>query len=70
MRLTASNGCLSIRKIPLIKYSKSFKDRLLAHEKSGYHVHEAQIRFILAWKGENDSEECLIILPDITLLKD
>ena len=70
MRLTAGNGCLSIRKIPLIKYSKSFKDRLLTLEKSGYHVHEAQIRFILAWKGENDSEECLIILPDITLLKD
>ena len=35
----------------------------------GYVISSANVRFIVAWKGENDTEESAIILPNIQLKK-
>ena len=33
----------------------------------GYTIKSARIRYIVAWKGENDERETAIILPDVDL---
>ena len=55
------------RRIRVLKYSKSFIQRLKEMEEKGYIPHTAQVRFIVAWKGVNDETENAVILPDLYL---
>ncbi len=49
------------------QYSKAFSDTLSHWKKQGYEISSAKVRFIVAWKGENDTEESAIVLPELTL---
>lgn len=71
MELTVQNSCLYARTVsgqrPVLRFSKQFNSKLENLQRQGYHPLKAKIRFIAAWKGKNNDEECYIILPDLYL---
>ena len=48
-------------------FSKSAKDKIRHLEDLGYHVKNAKIRYIVAWKNKERDDECPVILPEIEL---
>lgn len=50
---------------PAAHFSKKFRDKIADIAKLGYYPAKAKIRFVAAWKGENDEQESAIILPEI-----
>ncbi|MGN0604749.1 MAG: RecQ family ATP-dependent DNA helicase [Oscillospiraceae bacterium] len=50
---------------PAALFSKKFRDDIAKLANQGYYPKKAKIRFIVAWKGENDETETAIILPEI-----
>jgi len=55
--------------VPVVKFSKKFRNELSGLIRRGYTVAKAEIRYIVAWKGEKDNEETAVILPNLYLLK-
>lgn len=49
------------------KFSKAAVDRLHFLNRKGYRLVSANVRFIVAWKGKEDSEETAVLLADIHL---
>ena len=58
---------LNGRGVPIAKLSKACIDTLQGLEGRGYHPYSADIRFIVAWKGEDDTEEIAVVLPNLHL---
>ena len=52
---------------PVVKFSKAFSEQLARWAMRNYSPVQATIQFIVAWKGENDSEETYIVLPTLKL---
>ncbi len=50
---------------PILKFSQSFQTSIKSFWDLGYEMSEARIRFIVAWRGENDQEDTMVVLPDI-----
>ena len=50
-------------------FSNAFKENLIRLRSRGFVPDSAQIRFIVLWKSENDTEEIPIVLPDVKLKK-
>ena len=67
--LTAEGGYLSCNGKRVIKISHKCQAQLTSMAKRGYSIQSAEIRFVVAWKGENDNEENAIILPTLYLVK-
>ena len=67
--LTADGPYLLSRGKRIIKLSHKCQEQLVGLSKRGYAIKHAEIRFIVAWKGENDTEETAIILPTLYLAK-
>ena len=57
------------RDIPVVCFSKAFKDNLSRWASQGYVPAAANIQFIAAWRKENDEKDTFIILPSIKLVK-
>lgn len=57
------------RDIRVAKFSKAFVETLERLKEKGYTLQSSKIRFIVAWKGENDEEETPVLLLDIHLAK-
>lgn len=53
----------------ILKLSQKSKSQLQELTQQNYLVSRAEIRFIVAWKGENDEDECAVVLPNIYLRK-
>lgn len=53
------------RRLPLLKFSAACEAKIKKLTDSGYSPYDAVIRFICAWKGDNDTVESAIILADI-----
>ena len=51
----------------IAKLSQACRERLAGLAQKGYSVYLAQIRYIVAWKGEDDEEETAVVLPDLYL---
>lgn len=58
------------RTVRLLKLSKTCVERIQILESKGYFPYKAVVRFVVAWKGENDENETAIILPDLYLKKE
>ena len=56
---------LNGRDVRVAKLSKSFVETVEKLKEKGYFTKSSEIRFIVAWKGEDDTEETPIILADI-----
>ncbi len=57
------------RDVRVAKFSKAFTETLVRLKEKGYTPTSSEIRFIAAWKGEDDEEETPILLLDIHLEK-
>ena len=51
----------------IAKLSQACRERLAGLAQKGYSVYLAQVRFVVAWKGESDEEETAVVLPDLYL---
>lgn len=56
---------LSVAKGKVLKLSAAAMNKVNRLIAKDYHPTSAVIRFIVAWKGENDEGETPVILPDI-----
>ena len=54
-------------KYPVAQFSRDCSNRIQSITQKGYTINSARIRYIVAWKGENDERETAIILPDVDL---
>ena len=50
-------------------FSNAFRAKLARLRAKGFVPDSAKIRFIVLWKGEEDTEEIPIVLPDVKLKK-
>ena len=50
--------------------SQKMRNELQKKHEQGYQVQAASINFIVAWRGEGDTEEWAVLLPEIVLQKD
>lgn len=57
------------RTINIVKLSKAAAEQLRLLAEKGYRPYKAVVRFVVAWKGEDDQEETLVVLPDVYLKK-
>ncbi len=73
MKLSINGSFLSAaidnRNINVIKFSKAFEERIIKLQNNGYNPAASIIRFVVAWKSEEDEKEYAIILPNIFFVK-
>lgn len=71
--LMVSNNCLEtvVNNYPyrVAVMSKACKEKIAQYATLGYHPISAEVNFVVAWKGEQDTEETAVLLPNITLRK-
>ena len=60
---------LNGRDVRVAKLSKAFVETLERLNDKGYSPKSAEVRFVVAWKGEEDTEETPIILADMYFTK-
>ena len=60
---------LNGRDVRVAKLSKAFVETLEKFKEKGYSPKSAEVRFVVAWKGEEDTEETPIILADMYFAK-
>lgn len=53
------------RRRPVAKFSKSFQETLSLLKSKGYQPVSASVNYVVAWQGENDTEETAVILPTV-----
>lgn len=70
-QLTATvNGCITSTGVDLLNYSTSFKQKLNDWRSRGYTINQAEIGFVVLWKGNNESSpEIMVALPKLLLSK-
>ncbi len=73
MKLSVNGSFLSAeinnRDINVVKFSKAFEERIDELQRKGYKPTASIIRFVVAWKSEEDEKEYAVILPDISFVK-
>ena len=52
-------------KLAVLKFSKKCFENVLRLKNSGYEPYYAEVRFVCAWKGKDETEENAIVLADI-----
>lgn len=60
-------GELDGNRFPAVQFSRAFSEALSHWKEQGYNIHSAKVLFVVAWKGESDTEESAIVLPELTL---
>lgn len=61
---------LNGRDVHVAKFSKAFCEMIGKLKEKGYKPFSAQVRFIVAWRGEDEAEETPILLSDIYFVKE
>ena len=56
------------RRMRVAKFSQSFLQKLSDLVNRGYQTQFAKIRYVVAWKKDENTEEAAIILPDLYLI--
>ncbi len=65
-----NGGCIDNNGNYVVKFSKSFKERLNTFENRGYKLKSARINYIVYWQKEDTDKEVKIILPELELQKE
>lgn len=60
---------LNGRDVHVAKFSKAFCEMIENLRGKGFEPSSAEVRFVVAWKGEDDTEETPILLTDIYFVK-
>lgn len=61
------NAKMNGKDVSVAKFSKAFSEKLIQLYKKGYRPDKAYVNFVVLWKGEEDTEETLIVLPTLHL---
>lgn len=68
--LTANDeGCFDFKGNMVVKFSNSFKEKLVDFKENGYMLKSAAINYIVYWRKEDPGIEVKIILPELKLEK-
>ncbi len=65
----SSNGCSNAMGNSIVKFSTSFKERLLTLENKGYQLQDGCINYIVYWQKEDTDMDVKIVLPELKLQK-
>lgn len=57
------------RTVRVAKFSKAFSETITKLGAQGYQPYNANVRFVVAWKGEDDEEESAVLLANLYLKK-
>lgn len=60
-----SEGCLNSDNKRVVKFSKSFTNKLIAVKERKYEPKYAKVKHIVYWKNEDQEREIKILLPEI-----
>jgi ATP-dependent DNA helicase RecQ len=63
------DGCYDNTGNSIIKFSNSFKEKIIEFSKTGYNLSESKINYIVYWQKEELEGEILIILPELKFRK-
>lgn len=58
------------RTVTVARLSRACLEQVAKLESKGYCPASASVRFVVAWKGEEDEEECAVLLPTVIFRKD
>lgn len=58
------------RSVRIAKLSNACRTKLAALSEKGYTVKRAEVRFTVWWKGKDDEEETMIVLPNLYMIRD
>lgn len=64
-----NDGCYDKNGNCIVKFSNSYKEKIIEFEKTGYKLSESKINYIVYWKKEEQENEILIILPELKFKK-
>lgn len=64
-----NDGCSDKKGNCILKFSNSYKEKIIEYEKSGYKLSESKINYIVYWKKEEHENEILIVLPELRFKK-
>ena len=68
--LIANNeGCSDKNGHCVVKFSKSYKEKIIEFENKGFMVSESKINYIVYWQKEELEDEILIVLPELKFIK-
>lgn len=62
-------GCLDKNNNRVLLFSKEFKNIINEYKNKNYFLHQGIVKYIVYWKGETETEEILIVLPEIEFIK-
>lgn len=60
--------CTTSRGEPVLRFSKSFADRIESMKQKNYIIHSVKVNFIVFWKKDEAEKEVKVILPEISFL--
>ena len=66
--LTGASGLSVIldgRPVQVVRFSKKFLEEIEKHQRQGYVMESASVRFVVGWTDTADGQEYPIILPDV-----
>ena len=73
MKLSYCDGYLFAQisgiSVRVAKLSKACMESINGWLQRGYYLCNAIVRFVVAWKGQDDTEETAVLLPDIQFAK-
>lgn len=74
MELKIDGGCLvsvaNGRAVYVAKFSRAFCQTVETLKEKGYTPRSAHVRFVVAWKGEDDAEETPVLLTQLRFVKE
>lgn len=62
------HGCYTESNIQVLRFSKSFKEKLNAFMEKGFDLAEAKVSAVVYWKHENQENEVRILFPVVKLV--
>lgn len=63
--IVSDEGCKNEQGELVLKFSKSFYERLSVMKHSGFELKEAKVNFIAYWMGDDKKKEVKIVLPEL-----
>ena len=66
--LTSASGLSVVsdgKTVPVVRFSRKFMEEIEKHQRQGYVMENASVRFVVGWTDTEDGQEYPIILPDV-----
>lgn len=63
--LLSDEGCLNNNTELVLKFSKSFREKVKEFEEKGFNIKGCKINYLLYWKAEDSDREVIIVLPEL-----